>query len=427
MLLAACGNDGDVDLPWAGSWESMHFDYRTRASEDGACPDILGPLEDHFAFMQAYLGFDWPPGANIQYYKYFDSADFETHAGCPTGSVGCAPQGVVRSPYTMHKHELVHAYLAFTGRPPSVITEGIAVALSCQARAYADSKPTLSWDELAALEYSPGDNRVHAAGAWLVGYLLDTFGPQALVSLYRALPWGVDANTMDAAFQDAFGQSLSTIWAAALDEDQPRNTCVAECSGPALSLDGTSVGTNGACGTTITRRFTLPADATISFSTTAEYIGMGPCGQQNVPGRLVKGDVLALYVLPAGEYFIEPSAGDGTISGRADASAFLSPVCAAVTAEVTASDVESVYVAVPPSRPNWFLSLPPPRTSSLPLLLSVHGSTTTLSDAVVASVCTSCDQTSCTVAGPAVTWAPGLVVNLATDPAQPFNELLLFR
>jgi hypothetical protein len=425
MLMAACGNDGGVDLPSAGSWESMHFDYRTRASEDVACPDILGPLEDHFAFMQAYLGFDWPAGANIQYYKFVDLADFEAHAGCPTGTSGCAPPGAVRSPYPMHKHELVHAYLAFTGHPPGVITEGIAVALSCQARAYADSKPTLSWDELAALEFSPDNNDVYAAGAWLVGYLLDTFGPQAFVALYRTLPRGADANTMDAAFRDAYGQSLSAIWAAALDEDQPRNTCVSECSRPALSLDGTSVGTNAACGATVTRPFTLPADATISFSTTTAYIGLGPCGQHNVPWGLVKGNVLALYVLPAGEYFVEHSGADGTITGRADASASLSPVCAAVTADVTGSNVESVFVAVPPTPSNWFLSLPPPR-ASLPLLLSVHGSTTTASEAV-ASVCTSCEHTSCTVAGSTVTWAPGVIVNLATDPAQPFTELLLFR
>src|SRR6185437_11289729 len=65
--LSAC--DGSYDLPADRRWESAHFTYATRASDISVCPDILEPLEENFALLQSYLGFDWPPGVKITYEK----------------------------------------------------------------------------------------------------------------------------------------------------------------------------------------------------------------------------------------------------------------------------------------------------------------------------------------------------------------------
>jgi hypothetical protein len=277
--LAAC--QSDLNLPSDRNWQSTHFDYRTRASDGSVCPDILGPLEDHFAVLQGYLGFDWPNGEKVTYYKFLDSADFSSNAGCGTGAGGCAPGPSVRSTAGLDTHELVHAYLSGTGAPPPILVEGVAVVLSCTADGYATPKPTQTWDQLASITFTASDTvTVYATGAWLVGYLLDAFGPQQFLTLYRTLPSTADTATMDAAIQNIYGQSLSAIWTSALSESQPRNNCVWQCSRPAIALDGVAFDTSsGVCGVDNVRPFTVPSEAAISFLSQGAVFGLRPCGR----------------------------------------------------------------------------------------------------------------------------------------------------
>ena len=188
-------------------------------------------------------------------------------------------------------HELVHAYLSSTGHPPTVLVEGVAVALACGSSLFA-RKPTQTWDQLASAGYS-ADDSVYYAGTWLVGYLLDVYGPRSFVTLYRTLSSTADASTMDAAFQTIYGVSLSAIWTAALGEGQPRNVCIWQCSRPPLALDGVPVGTSGVCGVEGALPFTLPSESTISLATTRSGFSVKPCGRVPLPDVTTAG--LGLY------------------------------------------------------------------------------------------------------------------------------------
>ena len=126
--------------------------------------------------------------------------------------------------------------------------EGAAVALACQTLDLAPTKPDVTADELAALAPSGSDARVYQAGGWLVGYLLDVFGPQAFMTLYASLAHDANTADMDAAFKRHLGRGLGDVWSAALAEDQARNTCAWACSRPTVPFDGTAIDTSGICG-----------------------------------------------------------------------------------------------------------------------------------------------------------------------------------
>jgi hypothetical protein len=85
VAFAACGRES---LPSDMRFQTAHFDYLTRASDDSICRDLAGPLEDHFAALQAYLGFDWPTRQKVTYHKFADGADFAANNQCPTASGG---------------------------------------------------------------------------------------------------------------------------------------------------------------------------------------------------------------------------------------------------------------------------------------------------------------------------------------------------
>lgn len=419
--LGACGDDRT--LPSGRSWQSIHFDYRARDSDVAVCPDILGPLEEHFALLQGYLGFEWPAGRKVTYYKSVDSTDFSTNGGCGPGAGGCAHGPSVSSANALDPHELVHAYLSGSGDPPRVLVEGIAVVLACGADSYASPKPTETWDQVPTLTVTPNDQvTAYSAGAWLVGYLLDGFGPQRFLSLYGSISEGADAAAMDAAVQSIYGQPLSTIWAAALSEAQPRNNCIWQCSHPALALDGATFDTSaGICGIDAFRTFTLRAAAPISFLAKGAAFGIGPCGPFAPPRDGLNGGaaggMLALYDLPAGSYYLEYGPAEGTITATGDASEVINPICANAT-DAAALDVPTVFVAVRPGNPRWFMPLRPPLADGRPPLAQSVATGTT------ATVCGSCDLDSCGDLSQAGPWNSGQVLNMTTDPTVPFSRFL---
>ena len=417
-LGAVLGCDGrSADLPREVHWSSAHFDYWTRAAETEACPDILTPLERHFSTLEGYLGFAWPTGTKVSYYKFTDGKDLTAHGDCPDGAGACAPGTGVESSAGLDTHELVHAYLYRTGFPPAVLVEGAAVALSCAAASYAAPKPTIGWDALASL--AEGSLDVYPPGAWLAAYLLDAYGPGPFLNLYASLPHGASAADMDAAFQAGYGKSLAAIWSAALAEDQPRNTCIWQCSGPPLALDGQPFDTAGVCGVDTTRPFTLDAEATVAFTANGgTALGLGPCGPVTPPAVFVFAipTVVTLYHLPAGRYFLENGSTPGTIVGTGDASATLNHDCASAT-DGALLDVANVFVAVPRGSDPWYLALPPtPATKPTLAVLPASGDG-------AAALCTSCATgAACTnLSSQAVDVGAGDIVRLTPDPKHPFS------
>ena len=412
LLLAACGNS---DLPADRRWESAHFRYLTRASDLQICPDILGPLEEHFALLQGYLGFDWAPRAKVTYEKMVDATDLEQHSDC-RDFPACTVNSMVESPHAMDLHELVHAYLAPTGSPPPVLVEGPAVVLACAAQLFGKPKPTQSWDQLAALDYDP-DTRaaVYSAGAWLVGYLLAHYDPRLFTTIYQRLPSHADASTMDAAFKDVYGESLASIWAAALAGTDPLDACIWQCSQPALPLDGTPVATDGVCGT-IDLFHSLPLASTtlVSLTSTAATLQLKRCGPTPLPMAWANPGVLNLYDLLPGSYFVESSPDAGTMMVQGSLPSLLAPTCTEATDLAPFAGFKSVHLTGPnTSEPQWFLPLPPPPAGSSQLSAFSGGANT--------KICASCDPASCVsliqLAG--WTWAPGQKVSVAPSPFPP--------
>jgi hypothetical protein len=309
LLTGVSACDGSYDLPADRRWTSAHFDYLARASDGAICPAVLGPLEDHFAELQGYLGFDWPAGQKVTYEKFVDGVDFAAHESCGGAGDGCTLGTTVESPQGLDPHELVHAYLSSAGYPPAVLVEGVAVALACGSSLFAQ-KPTQTWDQLAADGYDASDS-VYYAGTWLVGYLLDVYGPRSFLTLYRTLSNTADAPTMDAAFRAIYGVSLSAIWTAALAEGQPRNVCIWQCSRRPLALNGMPVDTSGVCGVEGALPFTLASESTISLVREGSGFSVKPCGQVPLPDLGVPPGSRALR--PAGRIVLcrcQPYRGD---------------------------------------------------------------------------------------------------------------------
>src|SRR5262245_19815458 len=158
---SACG----PDLP-ERMWRSENVRYFSREGDGEVCPAILGQLEEHGQVIAKRLGID---RTIVSYYKFVGLNDFAANADCGAGAAGCAPNSSGRSPASFDRHELIHAYLAPYGRPPWLLTEGAAVALSCQGY----PRPSGSWRDYYDAPHP--STALYSAGGWLVGYVLRWF------------------------------------------------------------------------------------------------------------------------------------------------------------------------------------------------------------------------------------------------------------
>lgn len=303
FALAACGGP---DLPSDVTWESEHFAYKTRAAEGSVCADILGPLEEHFAVMEQALGFTWPAGEKITYYKFLDGGDLRANSECGS-ALACTNHTSVETPFSLDGHELVHAYLRPTGFPPWLLLEGAAVALACELPLH--PRPALSWQEAYGRDRQRGELR--GAGAWLSGHLLRTRPVPSFLDLYRRANQDGTAGDLAALFQDIYGESLDAVWAEVMALERPPVICPWECSRPPITPDGiTPVSTASVCGLSPQHTLDLGDDSEVVVKLGGNSgFGLGGCGDGSEPPRTfwsVDGDGddgFGVYVLAAGSYF----------------------------------------------------------------------------------------------------------------------------
>jgi hypothetical protein len=416
-LLAGC--DGTYDLPADVRWQSAHFDYLTRAGDSQICPDVLGPLEQHFALLQDYLGFAWAPGAKVTYEKMRDLTDYTQHGGCLPESGGCTLESTVVSPEGMDLHELVHAYLWTTGFPPPVLIEGAAVALACSP-SFLGQRPAESWDQLAALGYAETNRaEVYIAGGWLVGYLLRAFDPRLFTTVYTRLPFDADADAMDAVFREVYGQSLAVIWSAALAEPAPHQVCLWQCSQPPMPLDGSKVATDRVCGLDVFHSLTLASASVVALTSS---MGAGAqietCDQTALYPDWAAPGALNLFALPPGGYFVATDGTAGTMALDGALSSVVTPTCAEATNLAPFAGFAGFTLSGPNISTQWYLPLPPPPAGTS--MFDAGGSTMT--------VCGSCDPASCVGWRQfgSWTWAPGQTVSVAVDPFPPGSWFRIF-
>jgi len=367
-FLAACSEDVQHHFPDDRLWESAHFRYHSRESDAGTCEAVLLQLERHFEGMQAYLGFTWPEGRKVDYYKFLDLADYLDNSECPENSGGCSNESTIRSPFRLEEHELIHAYLAPLGLPPEFFVEGVASALACSLPEPPPLEPR-RWQDLVAI--SPGDQEYdeYFYGGWFVSDLLHRYGPEPFLALYQRLDGqSASVEQISSAFASVYGITLDSAWNTSSASGY-RTRCVNfwKCSGPDLPLDGSPQSVMHACdGSDNTRTLQLDTATGVLLNLEGMYI-FGPTSCDEELPYAVSGDLVggitesSIFPLSAGKYFIEAMSneeatfGVRTLSGNA-----FSQDCAAL--ETIALNLDDFprrvfKLTIPNDGPAWFVKL----------------------------------------------------------------------
>jgi hypothetical protein len=402
--LSACGVDGvfnrqpsemngDHNLPSEQRLSSSHFRYHTRAGDAAICDDLLDTLEQHFVLLESTLGFDWPSGHVIDYYKFIDAADFKDNAPCPSGSAGCSFGGNIYTSELFEQHELVHAYLWPVADPPVVVSEGVAVALSCSHPL--PSVPTLTLDEALHASDALSDPRVYETGGRFARFLIDRYGAPAFLSLYVGVAQAgrtPSRDAFDGALRAVYGLGADQLW---VDMLVTQASCAQPfaCSRAALPVDGTPVPVKPTCGlSSDSRTFAISTDGNVAISGPPKA-KLGSC---SLPPASRSTDAVAsdasqvgLLQVVAGRYFLtfdprEPS----SVAVQAARVPWSGSSCDSLQAYTIAADEgNALTVTIPDKEPVWYLRLHFEGAKQL----SLSHRSATADESVKATVCQDCD------------------------------------
>ena len=403
LVSGACG----PDLP-ERMWQSANVRYFSRATDDTVCPAILAELEEHGAVIADVFGIG---RTTVSYYKFDGADDYDKNAACPAGAAACAPNATVRSVDGFDRHELIHAYLAPYGRPPPLLSEGVAVALTCRHAA----RPIGSWrDAYGADRLS---SHLYDAGGWLVGYLLRMFRATWLVNFYGSVGISATPDEFAAVFKDIYKMSLDDVWAAAITVPQTPRRCPWECGArSALALDGQPHPLAPVCGAgQVQLALDLPAGDVTRWRIDGDaQFSLGSCDGNDepiytFPGGAGTGELLA--PLGAGKYFVDAMVWKGA-----------PPALAVGTG--TPADLSSIDCASAPAVPDdlaalanlalFYPSSLGPRFTRFATGTDRAAGVMALSDddhSAPPSLCASCDLQTCSPIG------VGRSVNTDTTPA----------
>jgi hypothetical protein len=246
LTLGACNQQDHADrlrasLPDGETYESEHFVYHLRNSDDSACPAITQTLERHFHAMQQALGFAWPKDAQVHYFKFANQNDLRRQGHCSPQNRACFFADVgVESFEAMNTHELIHAYLSPIGERHRALEEGLSEALSCDGLVR-HPYTALPLEEVFNSEAwgSTADplalSRLYSA-TLLVGYVLNTLPSQRFLDWYRQMSPKLNSKDAERLFQDVFKRSLAELWGAAQTDGRSDIACapIWECSAPDL-------------------------------------------------------------------------------------------------------------------------------------------------------------------------------------------------
>ena len=361
LLIGGCRGQSPSDLPNDKVWISPHFAYHARVEDAAICGDLLATLERHFYHLQSLLGFEWPPGRTINYYKFVDVSDFVENSPCPKASGGCTDGNGVYTYDAFEQHELVHAYLWHLGSPLTVVKEGAAVALACN-QSIAES-PTLSLADSVQVQQPLDDPRVYDTGGRLVRYLLDQYGPESFIRFYAAVGSPVTFSDFDHVAREMFGVSTEAIWSAALATHASCPPTFA-CSREALSGDGTALAVTPVCGLqSDNRTFAITAGGDVAIAAPAST-RIGSCDSipfaQTLASTYLGGaSQVGLLQLAAGRYYLDfPSAATGDLAVLEPNQPWAGNDCSALQPFVVEGDqYETIAIAVPQGTSSWAIKL----------------------------------------------------------------------
>jgi len=303
VVVTACEERG-LDLPDDSLLVSQHFRYHARMRDPPPCPEVLSGLEAHYAEMRAFLGF---PEQVIDYYLYRDENDMAQTSPC-VALAACASGGTVHTTQEIHRHELIHAYLAVLGRPPALIEEGIATVISCGGFEGASGAPTTPWRDLFQVNVTHRKDElgpvteVYVAGSRLTRWIIDSFGPERFVAFYGSARRGT-ADQFAHDFETCFGRSLDDVWAEEVAASKP-GFLLCPCNGDPWPRDGVPVGLERTC-TGGHRPLLVDQDQAHAIDFAGEGFSVWNCDRAGV-SSLLDGiqTTSALVQIPAGSYFV---------------------------------------------------------------------------------------------------------------------------
>jgi hypothetical protein len=389
-LLPGCDGDAALDLPDDRLWESEHFRYHLRSNEAAACEGVMDQLERHFALVRDYLGFAWPAGAKVDYYKFRDQLDYARESDCPEYGSSCVRDGAVLTARILQHHELIHAYLAPLGLPPAFFTEGVAAALACRTPFSIGPRP---WREVVAVPF--GNDRAFLEGPWFVAFLLRTYGPARFLRLYAALPWDASAERIAQVFAEIYGVSLDSAWQNA---ERAGNDVAClflwECAGLPLRTDGSEQPIGQACDASDEyRTFELAAPEDL-IATSTFYLVNAPVSCDVAPARRFADDpvwwVPNVSHYSAGRYFVGAFDIPTSLSLRPAAGRVFGAECADVVAldlSDSAFEDSRFELTLPADTGPLFVRLKPAAGQAL--------CTGAANPALAIDACPDCDESQC--------------------------------
>ncbi len=219
----------EPDGPWQ-RWDSDNITVYSRPSDALADVPMLATIESRVQDFWEYHQIPESERPQLVWYRFEDDADYSEHAEgslCAESTRACTKGTTIYGPERSFHHELTHALMARVGGPPVLFREGHAIALSCSPRTWDLAKVELDWRELLHYEASA------ESAARFVNHLIERFGVEPLVALYRDLEVDADAERTEQVFSHIYDNSIDEVWAHAQRSEQSCNNSLWSCASQA--------------------------------------------------------------------------------------------------------------------------------------------------------------------------------------------------
>lgn len=194
------------------------------------CGGNIAFMEGRLAAIEALLGVE---AGRIRYNWVEDVDGF-----CREGAGGCADGTTIFGPWKHFEHELVHAAVASLGRAKPFLEEGVAVALSGRSLSPPIMMPSEFLGGKPLESMGPGDQELYGTAGHFVRFLLDEFGPEKLVQLYRASDYDDSVAQFRGQFEQVYALSFDEVEALYLDAAYDVYPPVFGCPAPTMAWDG---------------------------------------------------------------------------------------------------------------------------------------------------------------------------------------------
>jgi hypothetical protein len=373
-------------------WTSEHFEYRSRPDDDTVCEEVLQTLEAHRAEILGHMGLDSGSVARrVEYRKYRDGADLLEHGPCDSR---CAAGRTLWTHVRFDEHELIHAYLNPWAFPHPLLSEGVATALSCNpAGAIPEGlelEDVLAWnpEDWALLD-------LYRGAATLVGHLLRSRGPAALLAWYAAVSRRAAPDEIRREYANAYGDTLEDAWSQATVTRDRRIGCVPlwPQAQPRVAAGDWSLGR--LCdGSDAYRVFELASEGLLRWSVDSPsslWLARSELEGRDAPdvrGWTLGQAVIGLHGMEPGTYYFASARPSDTDSVSFDplSTGGLGTECEALPAARLEPNAEAL-IHIPMDGRVWFvrLEVPEPTTVSMAVPEAWPFVTT----------CTGCDPASC--------------------------------